>query len=109
MRSRGEDGLYRCTQEARVPQFADIQVGVHPGFVRRGSGFRLCGVCKCRHKLAVFCRCSQWSTGRLVVMFPRMTSRTDADGTVVRYVALANKRARGRAYEGPGGVGEPGS
>jgi len=45
----------------------------------------------------VFCLCSQWSTGTLVVMFLRVTSRTNADGTVVRYLALAhNERVDGQ-------------
>jgi len=37
----------------------------------------------------------QWSTGRLVDMFLRVTSRTNADGSVVRYVALAHNRRVG--------------
>ena len=49
------------------------------------------------HDVAVFCVRRQWSTGMLVGMYLRVTSRTNADGSVVRYVALAhNERTDGQ-------------
>ena len=47
--------------------------------------------------VAVFCVRRQWSTGMLVGRYLRVTIRTKADGSVVRYVALAhNERAGGQ-------------
>jgi hypothetical protein len=44
----------------------------------------------------------QWSTGTLVDMFLRVTSRTNADGSVVRCVALAhNERVDGYSLNPP--------
>ncbi len=44
------------------------------------------------HVLAVSWLVGVWSTVTLVGMYLRVTSRTNADGSVVRYVALAHNR-----------------
>ena len=45
----------------------------------------------------MFCVRRQWSTGMLVGMYLRVTGRTTADGSAVRYVALAhNERVGGQ-------------
>lgn len=49
------------------------------------------------HELSVSCWWALWSTGWLVDMFLRVTSRKNADGSQVRYVALAhNERVGGQ-------------
>jgi hypothetical protein len=49
------------------------------------------------HDLSVSCWWPLWSTGWLVDMFLRVTSRKNADGSEVRYVALAhNERVNGQ-------------
>ncbi len=49
------------------------------------------------HDLAVSWLVGVWSTVTLVGMYLRVTSRTNADGSVVRYVALAhNRRVEGQ-------------
>ena len=47
------------------------------------------------HDVAVSGVRRQWSMGMLVGMYLRVTGRTNADGSMVRYVALAHNERTG--------------